>query len=368
MRKLIPWSLSLSLCMAAAPAFSATTVVEEIVARVNNRIVTLTDFQHSQEETRQEAQQQDAANAEKIYKEHEKDILRDLIDHQLLLEKAADLGITGDTEVIKWLDQMRKDMKLDTMEDLEKAATAQGINFEDFKQNKKNEIIMQQVIGHEVGSRIGDSISNQDKLNYYEQHKSELQHPEQVRLSEILVVPAKEDVDPKVSPDNPESHPAAYARANDLLAQIKKGAAFDDIAKKNSQGPTAAQGGDLGDFQRGTLNKSLEDKVFAMKAGDVSDATLTKQGFVILKVTDHQPAGIPSYKDVEPRSRTPFTWKSCNPRWRVPGPPARGCLHKIGGRLCGQRRDPQRNHAGSDQPGRGKAKKLAKKKKKLGIL
>jgi len=54
---------------------------------------------------------------------------------------------------------MRKEMKMDTMEDLEKAATAQGVSFEDFKQNKRNEIVMQQVIGREVGSHLGQSIT-----------------------------------------------------------------------------------------------------------------------------------------------------------------------------------------------------------------
>ena len=109
-------------------------------------------IERSKEELKQEAQQQDPANADKIVAERDKDVLRDLIDQQLLLEKGKDLGITGDTELIKWLDDMRKQMNLDSMEELEKAATAQGISFEDFKQNIRNQIITQQVIGREVGS------------------------------------------------------------------------------------------------------------------------------------------------------------------------------------------------------------------------
>ncbi len=233
MKKLLPWLLLF--CCAAALAFSANTVVEEIIARVNNRIITLSDYKHSQEALRQEVQQQDPAHADALYKEREKDILRDLIDHQLLLEKGADLGITGDTELIKWLDNMRKEMKLDSMDDLEKAATAQGVSFEDFKQNRRNEIIMQQVIGREVGSRLGQSITKDDEQRYYDEHKNELQHPEQVRLSEILIAP-KKDVDEK------EALAAARAKAEDLLAQIRKGASFEDIAKKNSDGPTAGAG------------------------------------------------------------------------------------------------------------------------------
>src|SRR6202020_3305400 len=101
-----------------------------------------------------DVKQQDAANADKLFEEKKKDVLRDLIDQQLLLEKGKDLGITGDTDLIKRLDQMRKDMKLDTMEELEKAATAQGISYEDFKQNMRNQLITQKVIGEEGGSHL----------------------------------------------------------------------------------------------------------------------------------------------------------------------------------------------------------------------
>ena len=121
MRKLLLWLLLI--CFAALPlAVSADTVVEEIIARINNQIVTRTEYLRSKDQLKQEAQQQDPANADKIVAERDKDVLRDLIDQQLLLEKGKDLGITADTEVIKRLDEMRKDMKLESMEDLEKAA------------------------------------------------------------------------------------------------------------------------------------------------------------------------------------------------------------------------------------------------------
>ena len=368
MKKLIPCSLLI--CLAALPALGANTVVEEIIARVNNRIITLSDYKHSQEATRQEAQQEDAANADKIYKEHEKDILRDLIDHQLLLEKASDLGITGDTELIKWLNNMRKEMKLESLDDLEKAATAQGVSFEDFKQNKRNEIVMQQVIQREVGSRLGQNISNEDELRYYEEHKKELEHPEQVRLSEILIAPKKEDVDPNIAAEKPESHPAAFAKAQDLLAQIRKGASFEDVAKKNSDGPTAAQGGSLGDFQRGTLAKGLEDKVFAMKAGDVSEITATRQGLVILKVVEHQTAGIPSFKDVKERVENAIYMEKLQPALREYLTKLReeAYIPKLKPGYVDTGASPNQTSLVETDTAEAKAKKLAKKKKRLGIL
>ncbi len=202
MRKLLSWLLLI--CFAALPpVLSADTVVEEIIARINNQIITRTEYLRSKEQLKQEAQQQDPANAEKIVAERDKDVLRDLIDQQLLLEKGKDLGITADTEVIKRLDEMRKEMKLESMEDLEKAAAGQGISFEDFKQNLKNQIITQQVISKEVGSRM--SISKEELQQFYDEHKSQMEQPEQIRLSELLVSTEKKAKDKDKDPSADES-------------------------------------------------------------------------------------------------------------------------------------------------------------------
>jgi peptidyl-prolyl cis-trans isomerase SurA len=343
MKRLLP----VLIAMAFLPALAAGQVVEEIIARVNSQIITRSEFLRSKDQLKDDVKQQDAANADKLYAEREKDVLRDLIDQQLLLEKGKDLGITGDTDLIKRLDQMRKDMKLETMEELEKAATAQGISYEDFKQNMRNQIITQKVIGEEVGSHL--SISKDDEQKFYDEHKSEMEQPESIKLSEILVAPQKVTPDksgaakPAESPaadpsatstdaaKNPDAVDdaarkqaeesaalaAAEAKANDLLKQIRAGASFEDIAKKNSDGPSAAQGGDLGVFKRGALAKELEDKTFAMKSGEVTDVSRVKQGYIILKVTGHQVAGIPPLKDVEPRIQDALYYQQLQPALRT---------------------------------------------------
>jgi peptidyl-prolyl cis-trans isomerase SurA len=158
-----------------------------------------------------------------------------------------------------------------------------------------------------------------------------------VRLSEILVSttpkqqpqqapadnqqandakPAAENP-PAATPSSEDEIAAAEQKANQLLAAIKQGSSFEDVAKKSSEGPTAAQGGDLGYFKRGTLAKELEDKTFAMKAGEVSDVIRTKQGFIILKVTEHQQAGIPTYKEVEPRVQEAIYMRKLEPALRT---------------------------------------------------
>jgi peptidyl-prolyl cis-trans isomerase SurA len=311
MRKVLLWFLLASIVSLPFVLRAEDQVVEEIIARVNNQIITRSEYLHSKEELKKEAQQQDPVNADKIVAERDKDVLRDLIDQELLLAKGKDLGITADTEVIKKLDEMRKDMKLDSMEELEKAAQSQGVSFEDFKQNLRNQIITQQVIGKEVGSRL--IISKEDEKKFYDEHKTEMEQPETIRLSEILV---STEPKPNDSGDEGKRLEAAQAKADELLAQIRNGAKFEEVAKKNSDGPTAAQGGDLGEFKRGTLAKQLEDKTFAMKPGEVSDAIQTKQGFVILKVTEHHNAGVPPLSEIEPRIQDALYMKKLQPALR----------------------------------------------------
>ncbi len=299
--------LSLLLVFALPTLVLADTVVEEIIARVNNQIITRSEYQHEQQQLKDEAQQQDPAHAQAIANQGEKDVLRGLIDRQLLLEKGKDLGITADTELIKRLDEMRKQMKLDSIDDLEKAATAQGVSFEDFKQNMRTEIITQQVIQREVGGHI--NVTKDEEQKFYNEHKPDLERPEQVKLSEILISTEQ-------AGDDQQKVAAAHAKADDLLKQIKAGGNFDDIAKKESQGPSASQGGDLGYFKRGTLAKQLEDLTFGMQKGQVSDAIRTKQGFVILRVTDHQTAGIPPMNEIESRVQEAVYMQKLQPALR----------------------------------------------------
>ncbi|HEY7352868.1 MAG TPA: peptidylprolyl isomerase [Terriglobales bacterium] len=285
----------------------ANTVVEEIIARVNNQIITRSDYEREQQQLKEEAQQQDPARADKVVADGQKDVLRGLIDRELLLEKGKELDISAETDLIKRLDEMRKQMKLDTMEDLEKAAESQGVSFEDFKQNLRTQIITQQVIQREVGSRI--NISKDEEQKFYEAHKADLSRPEAVKLSEILISTEQDGNDE-------QKLAAAKTKADDVLKQIKAGASFEDLAKKESQGPSAAQGGDLGLFERGKLAKQLEDLTFNMKKGDVSDVIRTKQGFVILKVTEHQSAGIPSFNEIEPRLQEAVYMQKLQPALR----------------------------------------------------
>ncbi len=297
---------------------SQESVVEEIVARVNNSIVTRADLKHSKEQWQEDVNK---AKADGVEGPKEQDLLRDLIDQQLLLQKGTELGVSADTDVVKRLDQIRQQMHADSMEDLEKAAQAQGVSWEDFKQNLKNGIVTQKVIQQEVGGHI--VITQQEIQQFYDQHKAEMERPEQVRLSEILVstqkgAEVKTESGKAALPEMPDAQVVAEAqkKADSIYQQLQKGADFATVAKANSDGPTSQAGGDLEYFKRGTLSKELEDKVFALKAGEYTQPIRTNQGWVILRVSEHQEPGVPPLKDVETRIQERLYMQAMQPALR----------------------------------------------------
>ena len=275
----------------ANPANAA--VVEEIIARVNNDIITRTEYEKSlgqtEEETRQDCQGK--CTPEQLQNELEarkKAALRDLIDQSLLSQRGKDLGISVETDVIKQLDQIRIQNKLKDMDELEKAVTSQGLNWEDFKNNIRNRILTQRVVSQEVGSHI--SIGESDAQKYYEAHKSEFVRPEQVALREIIVnTEGKKDAE----------LPDLRKKAETALKRVKDGEDFGEIAKRLSDGTTKEQGGYIGMFKRGELAKQLEEVVFKMKRNELTDVIETKQGYLIFQVLEHYDEGEQGFAKVK---------------------------------------------------------------------
>jgi peptidyl-prolyl cis-trans isomerase SurA len=277
---------------ASAPASPyGGTPVEEIVARVNDQIISTSDYDRATKELDQEMRQR-GSSMQEISEAH-KDLLRNLIDQQLWLSKGKELGISGETELVNRLNEIRKQYNLASLEDLEKAAQEQGVSYEDFKANIRNGIITQEVMRDEVGRKI--NITPGEAQRFFEEHKQDYAQQESVHLSEILVPTGAGDAgsdDPKVIAD-------AQAQADKIESELNGGADFSQLARTYSKGSTAAEGGDLGVYKRGALAKVLEDQVFALNAGQSTKPIRTKQGFIILKVVDHTPGGVPEFKDVE---------------------------------------------------------------------
>jgi peptidyl-prolyl cis-trans isomerase SurA len=276
-----------------APA-EARRVVEEIVVRVNNEIITLTDVARARATLSQEVDEEckkgcTPEERAKVTKEREENMLRDLINQSLLVQRGKDLGINVQPECIKRMDQVRTQNNIPSMEELEKAVNNSGLSFEDWKSSLCNSILTQAVIQREVRP----NISSDEVKAYYDTHREEFVRKERVFLSEIFVT-----IEGK-----PESEiPLQEQRAKTLLDRVKnKGEDFAELAKRYSDAPTAAEGGFLGNegFTRDGLPRELSDVAFALKRDDVSDVIRIKTGFIILRVHQRFEEGIQPLNVVE---------------------------------------------------------------------
>ncbi len=268
-------------------------VVEEIIARVNNEIITRSELDKAKASAAEEAQQSCAGKCtpeqlQVAIEDGQKFALRDLIDQSLLAQRGKDMDINVEADLVKQLDQIRQQNKLKDLDDLEKAVTSQGINWEDFKSNIRNRLLTQEVIRREVGSHI--NIPHDEAVKYYDDHKKDFVKPEQVALSAIEI---------KTEGKKESEIPELKAKAQKLHDRVKDGEDFGELAKRFSDGATAQQGGYLGVYKRGELSKELEDMVFKLNKNQMTDVIETKQGFLVLKVLEHYDEGDQPFDKVE---------------------------------------------------------------------
>src|ERR1035438_10035062 len=163
--------LAASISVAAA---ADVRTVEEIVAKANNDIITRGELAHARLEIEAELRQMGLSGPklQQALQEKAADALRDQIDQLLLVQKAKDLNINVDSEITKRLAAMQVQSKINDPDKFHDYIREQmGMPFEDYKQQVKNQMLTQRVIGEEVSSHV--IIPEPEKRKYYEEHRSE---------------------------------------------------------------------------------------------------------------------------------------------------------------------------------------------------
>ena len=287
MKVLVPLAILASVSLSAADL----PVVEEIVAKCNGDIVTRGDLDHSRKELI-EALRHGGLTAdalEQALQEQEKNLLRDRIDQLLLVQKGKDLNISVDSEVAKRLAAIQKDSGIADPEKFQDWVKEQaGRPFEDFKSDMKNDLLRQRVIRQEVGERV--NIKHEDVEQYYNEHKTEFVREERLFLREIFISTDGKDA---------AGIAAAEKKAKDLVARARKGERFAEMARDNSDSVSAKGMGELPPYKKDVLSKNLEDLVLTQPKGYITDPVRTPNGFLILRVEDHQKAGQAELAEVE---------------------------------------------------------------------
>ena len=310
---LIPALIALA-ALAALPAPSVRAQAKpapdaDFVARVNNDVITLSDYQKAEQQLHDEAAHdcqgcpQDQIDAK--FKEQQKDLLRNMIDQSLMVQRAKDMNISVEPALAKRLDEVRQQNGLATLDDLKKGVEASGLSWEDYKTTIRNDLLQKEVVRREVSSQV--DISPEEVKQYYDSHQQEFALPERVVLSEISL---------STEGKSPDQFPAVRSKVEGLRTSIVNGEDFSHVAQLYSQGSTAKDGGDLGTFKKGDLSPQIDAIVFQLGKGQISDVIQTRTGFEILKVEDHLPAGVQPLDKVELDIRNAIHAQKMQPRMR----------------------------------------------------
>lgn len=281
----------LLLTAAALGTAADVRVVEEIIAKVNNEIITRGELERARKQLEESLRRQGATAAQikQALAEADRNALRERIDQILLLQKAKDLNLNVDTEVSRYLADIQVQNKIADPEKFQEFIRQQtGMSYEDFRQQVRDSFLTRRVIQQEVGSKIVIPRSEIEK--YYQEHKDEFIRDEQVLLREILISTQGKDA---------AGVAAAEKKAKELVERARQGENFANLARENSDAQTAPSGGELGAFKRGELRKDIEEIVFRQGKGYVTDPIKVDNGLLILKVEERSTKGLQPLEMVE---------------------------------------------------------------------
>ena len=227
---------------------------------------------------------------------YEKKLRQQAIDRiiigRLLDEKAKEANIVvTEEEVINQIKAMLAAQRPPlSLEEFKKTRAASSQSFDEVKEQIRKGMAYQKVVEAQWAGKI--NITEEDAKKYYDENPTKFEVKEQVRASHILIKP--DTTDSEADPNQAKAE--AKAKIQGLLEQIKGGADFAELAKANSDCPSAAKGGDLDFFASGQMVPPFEKAAFAMEVGMVSDIVETRFGYHIIKVTDRKDASTTSYE------------------------------------------------------------------------
>lgn len=265
------------LCLLWLPLEADAEIVDRIVARVNDDVVTLYDIRQAAipyvlQQGMNPAILEQPGERESLYK----DVLEDLIDRKLLVQEAAKLELQiKDQELDEWLAFTRQQQQM-TEEQFSAMIEQYGMRYTAYREMVRQNLLKIRMIKIKVGSQVNVTQQEVDQL-YRERYGSDGGSEKFVTVSHILFRPETDDK---------AGHAAAVGRAKIAQKRLDAGEDFETVAKETSEGPTAVKGGFLGTFRRGELDPEFENVAFAMEPGDVSKLVQTKFGYHIIEVTD----------------------------------------------------------------------------------
>ncbi len=260
-------------------------VIEEIVAIVNDDIITLSQFRAQHEEYYQSLRAQFKGDEfDKRYKVLKENLLETMITDLLLYQEAEKMEIDVEEQLKLWLDDLKKQNNINSDAELIQALQQQGIDFEEWKERIRLNIKKEAVLVTEVRRNI--VIDDSEIVNYYKLHPEEFTELPEYKLRAIYL---------SVEGGNEEE---VEAKKREINEKILSGEDLSALAAQYSEGPERENQGELGSFKKGELEKDLEQAVEKIKVGEMTPWIKVRTGWFLLKLEERKESRLKSFEEV----------------------------------------------------------------------
>lgn len=273
-RKPLPWTFGLLLLCLGLASQAAVNELDRIVAVVNEDIIAASELNNRMRELaiqlRQKGQELPPRDSMR------EQVLERMISKRLQLQTAKRLGLTvDDTILTKAIANIAKNNNI-TLLELRQTLEADGIRFNLFREQLREDILINRLKQKEVINRI--VITEQDVRNFLSREVGSSRQRSAVHLLHILIA----------TPEgaSPEDVQAARSKADRLAREIHDGADFSAIAMRESDGRQALDGGNLGWIETSRIPTLFTQEVDSLEPGSISDPIRNASGFHIIKLVE----------------------------------------------------------------------------------
>src|SRR5512138_311774 len=264
-------------------------IVSGIAATVNDDVITIYEVNRETAQLLGEAEKRGPLTDE-VRKQVRAAALNALIDKRLVQQKIKELNIqVSEEEVRQAVEEIKKQNNM-TQDGLVAALLSQGLTFDQYKAQLKEQLERIRLMGQEVRAKI--QVSDTEIRDYYAANKANYSEDETYRARHIFFRVPKNATAEQVK--------EAMSRATNVLMEARSGKDFAELARKYSDEASAAKdAGDLGTFRKGEMLPEIESTVIAMKPGEVSELISTPAGLHIIKLEEKAPAKVKPFEEVK---------------------------------------------------------------------
>jgi peptidyl-prolyl cis-trans isomerase SurA len=274
----IGWSIVVLSAFVVLPC--SAKIIDRVVALVNDDAITLSELTR---ETMARMGGAQTAPSPEVYQQ----VLYGLIEQKLILREAIKLETSiSDREVDQAIERIRRQSNV-SVEEIKAALGTQGIEWEEYRQQVREDIMRNQAVAIKVRSQAG--VTDKDLNNYYENHIEEFLETAKVRIEQLFFpIPAGATV---------EQRNAVVREAEEVLARVNDG---HDLSVVAVEAGVIEEGEslDLGYFNKGDLLEPLDEAAFSIPVGSVSDVIETPRGYTIIRVVDRQEETLRTLEEV----------------------------------------------------------------------